>query len=77
MNRRYFPIAAVTAALTLACSRCHAGAPAPDRPPDRPDVTHVPLRADAFHGQCLGCHEQMGAGPSGEKSCNACHQQRK
>lgn len=62
---------------TQACSRCHAGAPDPDRPTDKPDVAHVPLRADAFHAQCMNCHEQSGAGPYGEKSCSACHQQRK
>ena len=45
------------------CSECHA--------PDEGDE-EVPKRADAFHQQCTGCHEQYGAGPT-EKECSACH----
>lgn len=31
-------------------------------------------RADAFHTQCIGCHEQYGKGPqSGSTQCAKCH----
>ncbi|OEU46894.1 MAG: cytochrome C [Desulfobacterales bacterium S7086C20] len=29
-----------------------------------------PTRADAFHTNCKGCHEETGAGPA---ECSACH----
>jgi hypothetical protein len=29
-----------------------------------------PLRSDAFHKQCQGCHEDLGQGPV---NCSACH----
>jgi len=45
------------------CSECHD--------PDEGDE-ETPKRADAFHGQCAGCHEEYGAGPT-EKECSACH----
>lgn len=45
------------------CSECHD--------PTEGDE-EVPKRADAFHQQCAGCHEDFGAGPK-EKDCNACH----
>jgi len=32
----------------------------------------VPKRADAFHQQCGGCHEQYEAGPT-ENECSLCH----
>ncbi len=32
----------------------------------------VPKRADAFHQQCAGCHEDYEAGPV-EKECALCH----
>ena len=45
------------------CTECHD--------PDEGDE-EVPKRADAFHQQCAGCHEDFGAGPV-EKDCAACH----
>ena len=45
------------------CSECHE--------PDEGDE-EVPKRADAFHLQCTGCHEEYGSGPL-EKECSACH----
>jgi len=45
------------------CSECHD--------PDEGDE-ETPKRADAFHRQCAGCHEEYGAGPI-EKECSACH----
>jgi hypothetical protein len=29
-------------------------------------------RTDAFHTQCMGCHEEFGAGPT-QDACNQCH----
>ena len=43
------------------CSECHA--------PDEGDE-EVPKRGDAFHLQCIGCHEDFGAGPT---ECSECH----
>ena len=31
---------------------------------------YMPSRTDAFHSQCIGCHEDAGAGPV---ECNSCH----
>ena len=45
------------------CSECHD-------PVEGDEET--PKRADAFHQQCAGCHEEYGAGPL-EKECSACH----
>ena len=45
------------------CSECHD--------PDEGDE-EVPKRADAFHMQCAGCHEDFEAGPT-EKECAKCH----
>lgn len=33
----------------------------------------VPGRMDAFHRQCMGCHEKTGKGPYGKQSCARCH----
>jgi hypothetical protein len=34
---------------------------------------HIPRnRGEAFHGQCMGCHENVGAGPT-MATCAACH----
>jgi hypothetical protein len=30
-------------------------------------------RMDAFHKQCMGCHEEKGKGPYGKQSCAQCH----
>lgn len=42
------------------CSECHEATGDED----------MPGRADAFHDQCKGCHEDAGAGPV---ECNSCH----
>ncbi len=45
------------------CASCHYDAEGP----------LLPTRMDAFHGQCMDCHETSGAGPYGEDSCTQCH----
>jgi hypothetical protein len=45
------------------CNSCHYDT----------DATPLPHRMDAFHDQCMKCHEEVGAGPFGEKSCTRCH----
>ncbi|WFS63940.1 cytochrome c3 family protein [Pseudodesulfovibrio thermohalotolerans] len=55
------------------CPRCHVDVP--DGPPpldELPDVEFIPVRGDAFHTQCRGCHESNG-GPFDEDSCTRCH----
>lgn len=45
------------------CASCHyEGEPTP-----------LPTRMDSFHDQCMACHEKVGKGPFGEKSCTRCH----
>ncbi len=46
-----------------ACGECHD--------PEEGDE-EVPKRADAFHQQCAGCHEDYEAGPV-EEECTLCH----
>ncbi len=56
-----------------ACLRCHYETPqGPLAAEDRPDTGSIPVRAEAFHRQCMNCHEESG-GPYGEGSCHACH----
>lgn len=56
------------------CQRCHYEAPVEGMPEDeRPDPDLLMTRADAFHGQCMGCHEAEDVGPYGEDSCTSCH----
>ncbi len=45
---------------TYNCSECH----------EETGDEDLPSRADAFHAQCKGCHEDSGAGPT---ECNSCH----
>ena len=45
---------------TYNCSECH----------EETGDEDLPSRADAFHTQCKGCHEDGGAGPV---ECNSCH----
>ena len=45
---------------TYNCSECH----------EETGDEDLPARADAFHDQCKGCHEDAGAGPV---ECNSCH----
>lgn len=56
-----------------ACLRCHDEKPVgPLKAEDRPSTEDIPLRADAFHRQCMQCHEENG-GPYGDDACNECH----
>jgi hypothetical protein len=43
------------------CSECHD--------PEKGDED-VPKRTDAIHQQCIGCHQEYGAGPV---DCTQCH----
>lgn len=45
---------------TYNCSECH----------EETGDEDLLSRADAFHDQCRGCHEDLGAGPI---ECNSCH----
>ncbi len=51
----------------LRCHRCH----------DTPQSELVPTRKQAFHGQCVGCHERRRKGPYRNqpevKDCGRCH----
>jgi hypothetical protein len=42
-----------------ACGECHT-----------PEGGEGPKRADAFHQQCQGCHDESGLGPV---TCSGCH----
>lgn len=56
-----------------ACLRCHDDKPAGELSEDeRPDIANIPLRADAFHSQCMDCHAENG-GPYDDDSCYECH----
>jgi Zn finger protein HypA/HybF involved in hydrogenase expression len=46
-----------------ACGECHD--------PEEGDED-MPKRADAFHLQCMGCHQEFEAGPR-EEECALCH----
>jgi hypothetical protein len=43
------------------CQECHE--------PEGGDAS-MPKRSDAFHQQCIGCHQQIEAGP---RECSGCH----
>jgi hypothetical protein len=45
---------------TYNCSECH----------EETGDEDFPGRADSFHRQCQGCHDDYGAGPV---ECNSCH----
>ena len=67
----------------IACSACHQipeeGQKAPQACLDCHDITEVEdtefiKASDAFHMQCIGCHEEFGKGPGeGPQHCSACH----
>ena len=44
----------------LACSECHF----------KDEDEEAPKISDAFHDQCIGCHEDFGGGPV---ECSQCH----
>lgn len=52
-----------TAETQPSCNSCHFES----------DAIPLPTRMDAYHGQCMTCHEKVGAGPYGQKSCKQCH----
>ncbi|MGE4292418.1 MAG: cytochrome c3 family protein [Desulfovibrio sp.] len=55
------------------CLRCHDKDPSGGvAPEDKPDASWIPVRTEAFHSQCMGCHESM-SGPAGDGSCKSCH----
>jgi len=47
---------------TEACAECHES--------DEIEDTEMVKRGDAFHSQCIGCHEEFGAGAA---ECSECH----
>jgi len=49
-------------ALPQSCLACHEEGDV--------DLETTPGKTDAFHGQCVGCHKDSGAGPV---ECAACH----
>lgn len=62
----------------LKCTECHHEIDKEDEKPTLCGECHKaeegegmgPLRSDAFHKQCQGCHEDQGMGPV---NCSACH----
>jgi hypothetical protein len=46
------------------CLKCHQG---------KKIKQLMPARMNAFHKQCLSCHQELKKGPFGENSCNKCH----
>ena len=48
---------------TPACSECHGA-------PFDPQNLNMPGLKGAYHLQCMGCHQDMGGGPTG---CTECH----
>ncbi len=69
----------------MSCKACHQipeeGQKAPQACLDCHDITEVEdsefiKSADAFHKQCIGCHEAFGKGPGeGPEQCSSCHVQ--
>lgn len=48
---------------TPACGKCHSASMTSK-------TSGAPPLKDAYHGQCIGCHKDIGAGPTG---CTQCH----
>ncbi len=68
----------------LYCSDCHHNyQQGQEQPPQHCTACHqkgmgggmMPGRKEAFHKQCIGCHENFGAGPA-RTECSACHSPR-
>lgn len=67
----------------VACGQCHPTDPqegvVPEYCLECHDASEVedaeyPKRSDAFHQQCIDCHEQFGKGPQrGSENCSQCH----
>ncbi|MBC2715046.1 MAG: cytochrome C [Desulfobacteraceae bacterium] len=51
------------------CASCHGKAPMPE-PDGRPGLK------GAYHGQCIGCHQEMGIEKPVSTDCTSCHQLR-
>ena len=49
----------------IPCGECHNAEAAEEQ--------GIPARMEAFHLNCMGCHEEMGVGPYGKDQCNQCH----
>lgn len=49
----------------IPCVECHNAEAAEEQ--------GIPNRMEAFHMNCMGCHEEMGAGPYEKDQCNQCH----
>lgn len=70
-------------AALVACSSCHTAdvkeGQVPDSCLDCHDADEVsdaeyPNTSDAFHQQCIGCHEEFEKGPQpGSENCSQCH----
>lgn len=66
---------------TKGCNNCHtrelkAKAPEPQSCGNchsEPVDQLVPTTTNAFHGQCMSCHEKEGVGPFGDDACYQCH----
>ncbi len=64
----------------LSCQDCHHELEDEDQVPEACGECHdpvegdeeIPKRADAFHQQCAGCHQDVEAGPK-EQECALCH----
>lgn len=67
----------------IACGQCHPPRPTGKTVPEmclechdasEVEAPEILKRSDAFHQQCMGCHEQYGAGPQpGPADCSKCH----
>ncbi len=67
----------------VACGQCHKADPEKGIIPeeclnchDASDIedSEYPKESDAFHQQCIQCHEQYGGGPGeGPENCSKCH----
>ena len=47
------------------CAECHNAEAAEEQ--------GIPNLMEAFHQNCMGCHEETGAGPYVKDQCNQCH----
>ena len=64
--------------LGLACNDCHhmleegdtEAQPCMECHEPQSEDEDVPKRSDAFHQQCIGCHQEFEAGPT---ECASCH----
>jgi len=69
---------------TKGCSNCHVREDSPDETVEPQacaschDVSAdqlIPVSMGAFHGKCMGCHEENAVGPYGDDACFRCHMQ--